>query len=126
MSGHDSISEVSIASRFASLKSDHRSEDSGRVHLDGVGGELLELLLEVGGDPHHLVGVHAGAREHHGGPPVLGEACPRHRRNHLGQARLVFQDGGDLGEDGGASPWVSGLSVLCTTTWIAWLAFPPK
>ena len=55
--------------------------------------------LEVVGDPDHLVGVGAGAGQDDGGLAVLAQRGAGLRGDDVGDAGLVLEEGGDLGED---------------------------
>ena len=61
-------------------------------------GQVLELALEVVGDPHHLVGVGAGAGEDDRGAAVLAEGRAGLGRDDVGDAGLGLEDRGDLVE----------------------------
>ena len=71
VTGQENISDFSIASRLASLKSDHSSEAPVGLTSTPSPERAWSGALEVVGGADHLVGVGAGAGQQHRGVAVL-------------------------------------------------------
>ena len=79
VTGQENISDFSIASRLALLKSDHSIEAPVGCTVT-PSDEVLQGRLVVVGHPHHLVGVGAGAGQQHRGVAVPADGDPGLRR----------------------------------------------
>lgn len=126
VTGQETISEVSIASRFASLKSDHSSEEPvGLTCTVSVESPWSSSLRSVATRTISLVSTPA--------PASTTAVAPSWDRLTPGTGAITSASRGSSSRiratsasTFGPSPSSSDPVLLLTTTWIAWLALPPK
>ena len=126
VTGQESISDFSIASRLASLKSDHSSEapvgftstPSAARSCSGPLRSSATRTISLGSAPAPASRIAV--------LPSWLSVAPGCGCDDVGDPRVVLEHRGRLGEHLLPAASVTGPSVLCTTTWIAELALPPK
>ena len=102
MTGQETISDLQHRLEVGLVEVRPEQRGAGRVDLDALDREVLEVALEVGGDTDHLVGVGTRAREDDRGAAVLADGRAGHRLDHVSDAGLGLEHPGHLGEDLGA------------------------
>ena len=110
VTGHDSISDLSMAERLAVLKLAHRALSPGEGDADAGGGQGRQLRLHGVGRLHHLVGVRGRAGGDDGGPAVLRDRDPGLGWDDGGHPRIAPEHLGRLRHGG------LGLRIRCDRT----------
>ncbi len=126
VTGHDSISDLSIASRLASLKSDHSRE--APVGLTSTPSPERASSSPLRSSATRTISLGSAPA-----PARTTAVLPSWLRVAPGCGAITSATRGSASRTDVTSsstspprPSVTGPSVLCTTTWIAELALPPK
>ena len=99
VTGQENISDLSIALRLASLKSDQSREAPVGLTWTPVVESVLQRSLEVIGRPDHLVGICTGPGQEDGGLAVLAQRRAGLWLDDVGDPRVGLQHGGGLGQN---------------------------
>ena len=126
VTGQETISDFSIASRLASLKSDHSSEEPvGFTSMPSPERSCSGPLRSVATRTISLVSAPAPARTMAVEPSWL-RVAPGWGATTSAMRGSASSWAVDRGQHLGARPSVTGPSSLWTTTWMADEALPPK
>ncbi len=126
VTGQETISDLSIASRLASLKSDHSSEDPvGLTWTPSTERSWSSSLRSVATRTISLVSAPAPARTMAVWPSALTVA-PGMGATTSAMRGSASRTAVTRARTSAPAPSVTGPSVECTTTWIAEEALPPK